>query len=165
MLKVLLSRSDGGVHYWFNWAERERWKKTFSRKKIMWGYANFGWRSRNTHTGDVIVYLMPVCRSNVVRRGHFDNNTHKFDSLHCICGCVFVLWCHNINSTFVSHTQTCSQSFPCAGRALRNAFLSHGPYPAKDKIHLARIIRWESVSDDHGSVVIVWHYLCVVRIR
>ncbi|KAI4900352.1 hypothetical protein NFI96_005872 [Prochilodus magdalenae] len=36
---------------------------------------------------------------------------------------------------------TCSQSFPCAGRALRNAFLSHGPYPAKDKIHLARIIR------------------------
>uniref|UniRef100_A0A8B9GYY2 Rap guanine nucleotide exchange factor (GEF) 5a n=1 Tax=Astyanax mexicanus TaxID=7994 RepID=A0A8B9GYY2_ASTMX len=37
--------------------------------------------------------------------------------------------------------QTCSQSFPCAGRALRNAFLSHGPYPAKDKIHLARIIR------------------------
>ncbi|KAB5530718.1 hypothetical protein PHYPO_G00132610 [Pangasianodon hypophthalmus] len=37
--------------------------------------------------------------------------------------------------------QSCSQSFPCAGRALRNAFLSHGPYPAKDKIHLARIIR------------------------
>ncbi|XP_043088942.1 rap guanine nucleotide exchange factor 5 isoform X2 [Puntigrus tetrazona] len=37
--------------------------------------------------------------------------------------------------------KTCSQSFPCAGRALRNAFLSHGPYPAKDKIHLARIIR------------------------
>ncbi|XP_062871178.1 rap guanine nucleotide exchange factor 5 isoform X1 [Trichomycterus rosablanca] len=38
-------------------------------------------------------------------------------------------------------SKTCSQSFPCAGRALRNAFLSHGPYPAKDKIHLARIIR------------------------
>ncbi|KAK7139514.1 hypothetical protein R3I93_016600 [Phoxinus phoxinus] len=37
--------------------------------------------------------------------------------------------------------KTCSQSFPCAGRALRNVFLSHGPYPAKDKIHLARIIR------------------------
>ncbi|XP_051519400.1 rap guanine nucleotide exchange factor 5-like [Myxocyprinus asiaticus] len=37
--------------------------------------------------------------------------------------------------------KTCSHSFPCAGRALRNAFLSHGPYPAKDKIHLARIIR------------------------
>uniref|UniRef100_A0A669F143 Rap guanine nucleotide exchange factor 5 n=1 Tax=Oreochromis niloticus TaxID=8128 RepID=A0A669F143_ORENI len=37
--------------------------------------------------------------------------------------------------------QSCSQSFPCAGRAVRNAFLSHGPYPAKDKIHLARIIR------------------------
>ncbi|GLD65822.1 rap guanine nucleotide exchange factor 5-like protein, partial [Lates japonicus] len=36
---------------------------------------------------------------------------------------------------------SCSQSFPCAGRAVRNAFLSHGPYPAKDKIHLARIIR------------------------
>uniref|UniRef100_A0A3Q2ZVV4 DEP domain-containing protein n=1 Tax=Kryptolebias marmoratus TaxID=37003 RepID=A0A3Q2ZVV4_KRYMA len=34
-----------------------------------------------------------------------------------------------------------SESFPCAGRAVRNAFLSHGPYPAKDKIHLARIIR------------------------
>uniref|UniRef100_A0A3Q4H5H0 DEP domain-containing protein n=1 Tax=Neolamprologus brichardi TaxID=32507 RepID=A0A3Q4H5H0_NEOBR len=33
------------------------------------------------------------------------------------------------------------RSFPCAGRAVRNAFLSHGPYPAKDKIHLARIIR------------------------
>uniref|UniRef100_A0A3Q2Y680 DEP domain-containing protein n=1 Tax=Hippocampus comes TaxID=109280 RepID=A0A3Q2Y680_HIPCM len=31
--------------------------------------------------------------------------------------------------------------FPCAGRAVRNGFLSHGPYPAKDKIHLARIIR------------------------
>ncbi|XP_049331692.1 rap guanine nucleotide exchange factor 5 [Astyanax mexicanus] len=40
-----------------------------------------------------------------------------------------------------SKSKTCSQSFPCAGRALRNAFLSHGPYPAKDKIHLARIIR------------------------
>nr|XP_040044458.1 LOW QUALITY PROTEIN: rap guanine nucleotide exchange factor 5 [Gasterosteus aculeatus aculeatus] len=37
--------------------------------------------------------------------------------------------------------KSCSQSFPCAGRAVRNAFLSHGPYPAKDKIHLARIIR------------------------
>ncbi|XP_026785611.1 rap guanine nucleotide exchange factor 5 isoform X2 [Pangasianodon hypophthalmus] len=40
-----------------------------------------------------------------------------------------------------SKSKSCSQSFPCAGRALRNAFLSHGPYPAKDKIHLARIIR------------------------
>ncbi|XP_041663955.1 rap guanine nucleotide exchange factor 5-like [Cheilinus undulatus] len=37
--------------------------------------------------------------------------------------------------------KSCSQSFPCAGRAVRNAFLSNGPYPAKDKIHLARIIR------------------------
>ncbi|XP_056876112.1 rap guanine nucleotide exchange factor 5 [Takifugu flavidus] len=37
--------------------------------------------------------------------------------------------------------KSCSQSFPCAGRSVRNAFLSHGPYPAKDKIHLARIIR------------------------
>ncbi|XP_062265795.1 rap guanine nucleotide exchange factor 5 isoform X1 [Platichthys flesus] len=37
--------------------------------------------------------------------------------------------------------KSCSQSFPCGGRAVRNAFLSHGPYPAKDKIHLARIIR------------------------
>uniref|UniRef100_A0A3Q2FVS8 DEP domain-containing protein n=1 Tax=Cyprinodon variegatus TaxID=28743 RepID=A0A3Q2FVS8_CYPVA len=37
--------------------------------------------------------------------------------------------------------RSCSQSFPCAGRSVRNAFLSHGPYPAKDKIHLARIIR------------------------
>ncbi|KAJ4927921.1 hypothetical protein JOQ06_015722, partial [Pogonophryne albipinna] len=36
---------------------------------------------------------------------------------------------------------TVNKSFPCAGRAVRNAFLSHGPYPAKDKIHLARIIR------------------------
>ncbi|TSO47173.1 Rap guanine nucleotide exchange factor 5 [Bagarius yarrelli] len=41
--------------------------------------------------------------------------------------------------------QSCSQSFPCAGRALRNAFLSHGPYPAKDKIHLARIISYVGV--------------------
>ncbi|KAM7373093.1 hypothetical protein PAMP_007973 [Pampus punctatissimus] len=41
--------------------------------------------------------------------------------------------------------RSCSQSFPCAGRAVRNAFLSHGPYPAKDKIHLARIIRAESM--------------------
>ncbi|KAA0709856.1 hypothetical protein E1301_Tti024232 [Triplophysa tibetana] len=41
--------------------------------------------------------------------------------------------------------KTCSQSFPCAGRALRNAFLSHGPYPAKDKIHLARIISGDSI--------------------
>lgn len=38
--------------------------------------------------------------------------------------------------------QSCSQSFPCAGRTVRNAFLSNGPYPAKDKIHLARIIRY-----------------------
>ncbi|KAM9340171.1 rap guanine nucleotide exchange factor 5 [Symphorus nematophorus] len=37
--------------------------------------------------------------------------------------------------------KSCSQSFPCAGRTVRNAFLSNGPYPAKDKIHLARIIR------------------------
>ncbi|XP_028820555.1 rap guanine nucleotide exchange factor 5 isoform X2 [Denticeps clupeoides] len=44
-------------------------------------------------------------------------------------------------STALSKQKSCSQSFPCAGRALRNAFLSHGPYPAKDKIHLARIIR------------------------
>ncbi|TWW65138.1 Rap guanine nucleotide exchange factor 5 [Takifugu flavidus] len=36
---------------------------------------------------------------------------------------------------------TVHKSFPCAGRSVRNAFLSHGPYPAKDKIHLARIIR------------------------
>uniref|UniRef100_A0A3B3QL35 DEP domain-containing protein n=1 Tax=Paramormyrops kingsleyae TaxID=1676925 RepID=A0A3B3QL35_9TELE len=40
-----------------------------------------------------------------------------------------------------SVSQACSQSFPCAGRALRNAFLSHGPYPGKERIHLARIIR------------------------
>ncbi|XP_066571671.1 rap guanine nucleotide exchange factor (GEF) 5a [Amia ocellicauda] len=44
-------------------------------------------------------------------------------------------------STDLSKQKVCSESFPCAGRALRNAFLSHGPYPAKDKIHLARIIR------------------------
>ncbi|KAG7469718.1 hypothetical protein MATL_G00131790 [Megalops atlanticus] len=41
---------------------------------------------------------------------------------------------------FTKH-KACSENFPCAGRALRNAFLSHGPYPAKDRIHLARIIR------------------------
>ncbi|XP_072561501.1 rap guanine nucleotide exchange factor 5 isoform X2 [Paramormyrops kingsleyae] len=40
-----------------------------------------------------------------------------------------------------SRHKACSQSFPCAGRALRNAFLSHGPYPGKERIHLARIIR------------------------
>ncbi|XP_053189821.1 rap guanine nucleotide exchange factor 5 isoform X1 [Scomber japonicus] len=44
-------------------------------------------------------------------------------------------------STGPTVQKSCSQSFPCAGRAVRNAFLSHGPYPAKDKIHLARIIR------------------------
>ncbi|KAK6327735.1 hypothetical protein J4Q44_G00033810 [Coregonus suidteri] len=44
-------------------------------------------------------------------------------------------------STSPTVQKSCSQSFPCAGRAVRNAFLSHGPYPAKDKIHLARIIR------------------------
>ncbi|XP_014033705.1 rap guanine nucleotide exchange factor 5 isoform X1 [Salmo salar] len=44
-------------------------------------------------------------------------------------------------STSPTVHKSCSQSFPCAGRAVRNAFLSHGPYPAKDKIHLARIIR------------------------
>lgn len=44
-------------------------------------------------------------------------------------------------STGPTVNKSCSQSFPCAGRAVRNAFLSHGPYPAKDKIHLARIIR------------------------
>ncbi|MGH0159720.1 UNVERIFIED_CONTAM: hypothetical protein FKN15_066441 [Acipenser sinensis] len=35
----------------------------------------------------------------------------------------------------------CSQSFPCAGRALRNAFVAASPHPAKDQIQLARIIR------------------------
>ncbi|TMS17997.1 Rap guanine nucleotide exchange factor 5 [Larimichthys crocea] len=40
-----------------------------------------------------------------------------------------------------SYCRRFSSSFPCAGRTVRNAFLSHGPYPAKDKIHLARIIR------------------------
>nr|XP_046273529.1 rap guanine nucleotide exchange factor 5 [Scatophagus argus] len=44
-------------------------------------------------------------------------------------------------STGTTVHKSCSQSFPCAGRTVRNAFLSHGPYPAKDKIHLARIIR------------------------
>ncbi|XP_062291858.1 rap guanine nucleotide exchange factor 5 isoform X2 [Scomber scombrus] len=44
-------------------------------------------------------------------------------------------------STGPAVQKSCSQSFPCAARAVRNAFLSHGPYPAKDKIHLARIIR------------------------
>ncbi|XP_074542649.1 rap guanine nucleotide exchange factor 5 [Halichoeres trimaculatus] len=44
-------------------------------------------------------------------------------------------------STGPTVNKSCSQSFPCAGRTVRNAFLSHGPYPAKDKIHLARIIR------------------------
>ncbi|XP_020487290.1 rap guanine nucleotide exchange factor 5 [Labrus bergylta] len=44
-------------------------------------------------------------------------------------------------STGPSVNKSCSQSFPCAGRTVRNAFLSNGPYPAKDKIHLARIIR------------------------
>ncbi|CAB1350645.1 unnamed protein product, partial [Coregonus sp. 'balchen'] len=33
-------------------------------------------------------------------------------------------------------------------RAVRNAFLSNGPYPAKDKIHLARIIRRSYVGVD-----------------
>ncbi|KAL4629741.1 rap guanine nucleotide exchange factor 5 isoform X2 [Arapaima gigas] len=45
------------------------------------------------------------------------------------------------SSTAFARNKACSQSFPCAGRALRNAFLSQGPYPAKDRIHLARIIR------------------------
>ncbi|KAJ8354411.1 hypothetical protein SKAU_G00219780 [Synaphobranchus kaupii] len=44
------------------------------------------------------------------------------------------------SSGFSKH-KACLENFPCAGRALRNAFLSHGPYPAKDRIHLARIIR------------------------
>ncbi|KAL4646922.1 rap guanine nucleotide exchange factor 5-like isoform X1 [Arapaima gigas] len=35
----------------------------------------------------------------------------------------------------------CLDSFPCAGRALRNAFLSHGPYPVKDRVQFARILR------------------------
>ncbi|KPP77550.1 hypothetical protein Z043_103021, partial [Scleropages formosus] len=35
----------------------------------------------------------------------------------------------------------CSDSLPCAGRALRNAFLSHGPYPVKDRVQFARILR------------------------
>ncbi|XP_064204038.1 rap guanine nucleotide exchange factor 5b isoform X1 [Anguilla rostrata] len=44
-------------------------------------------------------------------------------------------------SSGFSKQKACLENFPCAGRALRNAFLSHGPYPAKDRIHLARIIR------------------------
>eukprot|EP00063_Salmo_salar_P023674 XP_013998509.1 PREDICTED: rap guanine nucleotide exchange factor 5-like isoform X2 [Salmo salar] len=51
-------------------------------------------------------------------------------------------------STSPTVHKSCSQSFPCAGRAVRNAFLSHGPYPAKDKIHLARIIRRSYVGVD-----------------
>ncbi|KAG7281368.1 hypothetical protein CRUP_023519 [Coryphaenoides rupestris] len=39
---------------------------------------------------------------------------------------------------YTSHAPRVS---PAPGRSVRNAFLSHGPYPAKDKIHLARIIR------------------------
>ncbi|XP_069050833.1 rap guanine nucleotide exchange factor 5 isoform X2 [Lepisosteus oculatus] len=44
-------------------------------------------------------------------------------------------------STEISKQKVCAESFPCAGRALRNAFLSHSLYPARDRIHLARIIR------------------------
>ncbi|XP_071231061.1 rap guanine nucleotide exchange factor 5-like isoform X1 [Salvelinus alpinus] len=51
-------------------------------------------------------------------------------------------------STSPTVHKSCSQSFPCAGRAVRNAFLSNGPYPAKDKIHLARIIRRSYVGVD-----------------
>ncbi|MBN3270950.1 RPGF5 factor, partial [Polyodon spathula] len=43
--------------------------------------------------------------------------------------------------TGISRWKACSQSFPCAGRALRNAFLATSPQPAKDQIQLARIIR------------------------
>uniref|UniRef100_A0A672HIN4 Rap guanine nucleotide exchange factor 5 n=1 Tax=Salarias fasciatus TaxID=181472 RepID=A0A672HIN4_SALFA len=60
----------------------------------------------------------------------FRDASYIYTSLTLTCVCVYVCVC-----------QSCSQSFPCAGRAVRNAFLSHGPYPAKDKIHLARIIR------------------------
>ncbi|XP_041102239.1 rap guanine nucleotide exchange factor 5 isoform X2 [Polyodon spathula] len=40
-----------------------------------------------------------------------------------------------------SKWKACSQSFPCAGRAVRNAFIAASPHPAKDQIQLARIIR------------------------
>lgn len=64
----------------------------------------------------------------------------------CKTSCNFVLpnnfFKQNHNPLVLCMFQSCSQSFPCAGRAVRNAFLSHGPYPAKDKIHLARIIRY-----------------------
>ncbi|RXM32248.1 Rap guanine nucleotide exchange factor 5 [Acipenser ruthenus] len=43
--------------------------------------------------------------------------------------------------TGISKWKACSQSFPCAGRALRNAFVAASPHPAKDQIQLARIIR------------------------
>ncbi|KAK6491373.1 rap guanine nucleotide exchange factor 5 isoform X1 [Huso huso] len=43
--------------------------------------------------------------------------------------------------TGISKWKACSQSFPCAGRALRNAFLAASPHPAKDQMQLARIIR------------------------
>uniref|UniRef100_A0A8C3AWV6 DEP domain-containing protein n=1 Tax=Cyclopterus lumpus TaxID=8103 RepID=A0A8C3AWV6_CYCLU len=55
---------------------------------------------------------------------------------------LFIFFCVQIlKQMLLCVRQSCSQSFPCAGRAVRNAFVSHGPYPAKDKIHLARIIR------------------------
>lgn len=57
--------------------------------------------------------------------------------------------------------KSCSQSFPCAGRAVRNAFLSHGPYPAKDKIHLARIIRRSYV----GVELVQWLCEQCVHVR
>ncbi|XP_018596274.2 rap guanine nucleotide exchange factor 5b isoform X2 [Scleropages formosus] len=44
------------------------------------------------------------------------------------------------SASFDKH-KGCSDSLPCAGRALRNAFLSHGPYPVKDRVQFARILR------------------------
>ncbi|XP_029104027.1 rap guanine nucleotide exchange factor 5 isoform X2 [Scleropages formosus] len=55
-------------------------------------------------------------------------------------------------SAAFARNKACSQSFPCAGRALRNAFLSHGPYPAKERVHLARIIRRSYV----GMELVQW---------
>ncbi|XP_039593644.1 rap guanine nucleotide exchange factor 5 [Polypterus senegalus] len=44
-------------------------------------------------------------------------------------------------SNNVSKQKACAESFPCAGRALRNSFLANGSYPSKDRIQLARIMR------------------------
>uniref|UniRef100_A0A3B4BHJ4 DEP domain-containing protein n=1 Tax=Periophthalmus magnuspinnatus TaxID=409849 RepID=A0A3B4BHJ4_9GOBI len=63
------------------------------------------------------VSVFPLLTSSFTHSGFDTRHGSFFFTFTLVCRVGFV--CHDPGS--------CSQSFPCAGRAVRNAFLSHGP--------------------------------------